>query len=110
VRYLRKRLKFVAEGFCVLLDLIGLGFTTTFLKESNTLRLNVGYNHSIYVKVPSEIFVNTKKRCIFIYGIDLKKVNDFVYLVKSFRKLNPYKLKGIKNRFEHYEKKIKSLK
>lgn len=98
------------EGYCKVLDVIGLGFTVRFDLPKSRLRLNIGYNHSIYVKVPHNLSVSSKKRSIYVYGFDKHYISNFCQMITSFRSINPYKLKGIKDRYTLYKKKSKSVK
>src|SRR5690606_32434845 len=54
---IRKKLKNLyishTRGFVCILELIGLGFSVT--AKDSILRFNVGYNHSIFYKVPSDV-------------------------------------------------------
>ncbi len=85
----------VTEGFSKSLDIVGVGYKAE-LKEKNLL-LNIGYSHPIYfmpsdgitieVPAPTQIKVN---------GIDKELVGLVAAKIRSFRKPEPYKGKGIK--------------
>jgi hypothetical protein len=94
-------------SYCNILELIGLSFTTTI--KQNTLRLNLGYNHSIYYIIPKDITIHTKKKYIYIFSHSLQRLNFVISELINFRKLNAYKLKGIKLKDQLYLKKKKKL-
>ena len=93
-------------SYCNILELIGLSFTTTI--KQNTLRLNLGYNHSIYYIIPNDITIHTKKKYIYIFSHSLQRLNFVINELINFRKLNAYKLKGIKLKDQLYLKKKKN--
>jgi ribosomal protein L6P/L9E len=102
---LKRRIKDNIRGYCLIFNLIGLGFTMTIWKE-NKLRFNIGYNHLIYYNIPEGILIRSKaRRNLFLFS------NSFFFLkkigteIKNFRKLSVYKLKGIKDKNELYIKK-----
>jgi ribosomal protein L6P/L9E len=91
------------RGFICLLELIGLGFSVT--AKQNILRFNVGFNHSIYYKVPYDVIVRSKRKTLFIFSHSFFSLRKAVVDLKNFRKLSVYKLKGIKEKDELYIKK-----
>jgi len=91
------------RGFVCLLELIGLGFSVT--AKQNILRFNVGFNHSIYYKVPQDVIVRSKRKSLFIFSNSFFSLRKVVIDLKNFRKLSIYKLKGIKEKDDLYIKK-----
>lgn len=91
------------RGFVCILELIGLGFSVT--AKNNVLRFNVGFNHSIYYKIPDGIIVRSKRKSLFIFSNSFFLLRKVVVDLKNFRKLSPYKLKGIKEKNDLYIKK-----
>jgi ribosomal protein L6P/L9E len=91
------------RGFVCVLELIGLGFSVT--AKGNLLRFNVGFNHSIYYVVPSEVFVRSKRKTLFVFSNFFFSLRKVIVDLKNFRKLSPYKLKGIKEKNDLYIKK-----
>jgi len=91
------------RGFVCLLDLIGLGFSVT--AKQNILRFNVGFNHSIYYKIPQDVIVRSKRKSLFIFSNSFFSLRKVVVDLKNFRKLSVYKLKGIKEKDDLYIKK-----
>lgn len=91
------------RGFVCLLELIGLGFSVT--AKQNILRFNVGFNHSIYYKIPQDVIVRSKRKSLFIFSNSFFSLRKVVIDLKNFRKLSVYKLKGIKEKDDLYIKK-----
>lgn len=107
LRFIKKKLKEYQLKYCNILELFGLSFTTTIKK--NNLRLNVGYNHSIYYLIPKDIIIHTKKKYIYVYSSSLQRLNFVISELINFRKVNAYKLKGIKIKDRLFIKKKKKL-
>lgn len=91
------------RGFVCLLELIGLGFSVT--AKQNILRFNVGFNHSIYYKIPQDVIVRSKRKSLFVFSNSFFSLRKVVVDIKNFRKLSIYKLKGIKEKNDLYIKK-----
>lgn len=103
---LKKSFKNISSGFCTILDVIGLGFSvTTSRLDRRILRLNIGYNHSIFYKIPDDIFIKTKRRKIYLFGFSYFLLRNVVTNIKNFRFVSIYKLKGIKEKNKLYVKK-----
>lgn len=92
-----------SRGFVCILELIGLGFSVT--AKNNLLRFNVGFNHSIYYKIPADIIIRSKRKSLFIFSHSFFSLRKSVVDLKNFRKLSVYKLKGIKEKNDLYIKK-----
>ncbi len=85
----------VSEGFSKTLDIVGVGYRAE-LKGKNLL-LNIGYSHPIYFVPPDEIKLEVPAPTqIKISGIDKELVGLVAAKIRSFRKPEPYKGKGIK--------------
>lgn len=86
----------VSEGFKKELQLKGVGYTAE-QKMEKFLQLNLGFSHPIIVEIPSDLKVETTNpTTIVISGINKQFVGQFAAKVRSFRKPDPYKAKGIK--------------
>tara|TARA_R110002050_G_scaffold77851_1_gene166080 strand:+ start:15770 stop:16327 length:558 start_codon:yes stop_codon:yes gene_type:complete len=107
IKIIKKKLIEHKLSYCNILELVGLSFTTTI--KQNTLRLNLGYNHSIYYIIPKDIIMHTKKKSIYIFSNSLQRLNFVIKELINFRKLNVYKLKGIKLKDQLYIKKKKKI-
>ena len=104
-RYIKKNLIDLIRGYCLILNIIGLGFTMTIWKE-NKIRFNIGYNHLIYYNIPKGISIKSRsRRNLFLFSNSYFLLKKVSVEIKHFRKLNSYKLKGIKEKNELYIKK-----
>lgn len=89
----------VSEGYKKQLEIIGVGFRASF--SGNVLELNLGYSHPIFFVPPDgiEIEVDTKTKknpILIISGIDKELVGQVAAKIRSLRKPEPYKGKGIR--------------
>ncbi|MEO9868921.1 50S ribosomal protein L6 [Ekhidna sp.] len=89
----------VSNGYKKEMELVGVGYKAAV--QNNVLELNLGYSHSIYFAVPEEIKVTAetekgKNPKVIVEGIDKQLVGQISAKIKSFRKVEPYKGKGIR--------------
>ena len=89
----------VSEGYRKDLELVGVGYKVT--ASANIVELNLGYSHNIFLLVPSEITVAAvtekgKNPTITLTGIDKQLIGQIAAKIRSFRKVEPYKGKGIR--------------
>ncbi len=89
----------VSEGYTKQLELVGVGYKAS--TQGNVLELSLGYSHVIFFQVPSEIKVSTKtdkgkSPIIILEGIDKQLIGQIAAKIKSLRKVEPYKGKGIR--------------
>ncbi len=85
----------VSAGFSKTLNIVGVGYRAE-LKGKNLL-LNIGYSHPIYFLPPDEITLEVPTNTqIIIKGVDKELVGLVAAKIRSFRKPEPYKGKGIK--------------
>jgi large subunit ribosomal protein L6 len=96
---LSNMVKGVTEGFKKDLELVGVGYKA--VNTGNTLDLALGYSHNIIFEVPSEMKVSTltekgQNPKIFLEGIDKQLVGQVAAKLRSLRKPEPYKGKGVK--------------
>lgn len=90
----------VHESYKKTLDIVGVGFRAE-LKGKNLL-LSLGYSHPIYFMPPEGITLETPTQTqIVISGIDKELVGLVAAKIRSFRKPEPYKGKGVKYSDEH---------
>ncbi|MGE0771076.1 MAG: 50S ribosomal protein L6 [Cyclobacteriaceae bacterium] len=100
--------KGVSEGYKEQLELVGVGFKAT--AQNNVLELSVGYSHNIFLAVPAEIKVQaiTEKGAnptVILEGIDKQLIGQVAAKIKSLRKVEPYKGKGIRFTGEYVRRK-----
>lgn len=89
----------VTEGFTKKLELVGIGYKAELRGEY--LILNVGYSHPIVMHPPTDINIEVPApNTIIISGIDNQLVGLIAAKIRSYRKPEPYKGKGIKYDYE----------
>ncbi len=94
----------VTDTYKKTLDIVGVGYKAE-LKGKNLL-LNIGYSHPIFLIPPEGITLKTPTQTqIIISGIDKQLVGLIAAKIRSFRKPEPYKGKGIKYSDEHIVRK-----
>ncbi|MFT4155498.1 50S ribosomal protein L6 [Parafilimonas sp.] len=91
--------KGVTEGFKKELELVGVGYKAA--NQGNTLDLSLGYSHNIIFEVPKELKVSTEtlkgqNPKIYIEGTDKQLLGAVAAKIRSLRKPEPYKGKGVK--------------
>jgi hypothetical protein len=92
---------FSSRVYFVELELVGLGYRVSLKK--GRIRLGLGCSHVIYLLVPKGVFILKKKYRILVYSLDRFSLGSFVASLLKFKKLNPYKLKGLKKRHLLYK-------
>jgi large subunit ribosomal protein L6 len=86
----------VSEGFTKELQIVGVGYRAV-AKGSNALELQLGYSHSIDVKAPDGVsFEVPEPTRIVVSGIDKQAVGQVAADIRSLRKPEPYKGKGVR--------------
>ena len=91
--------KGVTEGYKKELELVGVGFKAA--NTGNVLDLALGYSHKIIFEIPNELKVVTttekgQNPKIFLEGIDKQLIGQVAAKLRSLRKPEPYKGKGVK--------------
>jgi len=85
----------VTNGFEKKLLIVGVGYKAQV--SGNTLNLNLGFSHPVSYSVPGDIKVEMPNPTeIVIKGIDKQKVGQVAAEVRSYRRPEPYKGKGIR--------------
>ena len=86
----------VSEGFKRELDIIGVGYRAEVKGKEVVFQL--GYSHPVKFPIPAgiDIVVDAKTGHITITGIDKQKVGQTAAEIRSLRKPDPYKGKGVK--------------
>lgn len=93
----------VCEGWQKKLDLVGVGYRVS-LNGSN-LELSLGFSHPVIVTPPKNITFTVNKNNITISGFDKQLVGNTAAHIRSLKKPEPYKGKGIKYSDEHIRRK-----
>ena len=89
----------VSEGYKKTLELVGVGYRVT--NTGNVLEFSLGYTHPIFLQVPPEIKVETKTErnknpMIILESVDKQLIGQVCAKIRSFRKVEPYKGKGVR--------------
>jgi large subunit ribosomal protein L6 len=94
----------VTNSYKKTLDIVGVGYKAEL--KGKDLLLSIGYSHPIYLIPPEEITIETPSQTqIVVSGIDKELVGQVAAKIRSFRKPEPYKGKGIKYSDEHITRK-----
>ena len=88
----------VSEGYKKELELVGVGYRVS--NQGNLLELSLGYTHPIFLQLPDEVKVETKSErnqnpLIIIESADKQLLGQICAKIRSFRKPEPYKGKGV---------------
>ena len=89
----------VSEGYKKELELVGVGYRAT--ATGQVLELALGYSHAIYLRLPAEVKVEAKTErnknpLITLESCDKQLIGEICAKIRTFRKPEPYKGKGIK--------------
>ncbi len=89
----------VTNGYVKKLELVGVGYKAA--SQGNLLDLSLGYSHNIVVEIPKELKVATaqekgKNPIITLESIDKQLLGQVAAKIRSLRKPEPYKGKGVK--------------
>ena len=89
----------VSEGYKKELELVGVGYKAS--NQGQVLELNLGYSHNIFFAVPSEVALQTetpkgKNPIITLESNDKELIGQVAAKIKSLRKVEPYKGKGVR--------------
>ncbi len=92
-------IKGVAELWTVQLELVGVGYRAT--AQGQKLDLSLGFSHNIVIQLPEEIKVEAetqkgKNPIIKLSSIDKQLLGHVAAKIRSFRRPEPYKGKGVK--------------
>ena len=89
----------VSEGYKKEMELVGVGYRAN--AEGQVLELALGFSHAIFIKLPKEIKVEAKSErnknpMIILESADKQLLGQVCAKIRSLRKPEPYKGKGIK--------------
>ena len=95
----------VSEGFSKELQIVGVGYRAA-AKGSNALELQLGFSHPVNVAAPAGISFDVPEPTrIIVSGIDKQVVGQVAADIRSYRKPEPYKGKGVRYLGEHVARK-----
>jgi len=98
----------VSKGYKREMELVGVGYKAA--AQSNVLELSLGYSHNVIVGIPQELKIQTVQEkgqnpMIILEGIDKQLIGQVAAKIKSLRKVEPYKGKGIRYVGEYVRRK-----
>ncbi len=97
-------IKGVNEGYSKILELTGVGFRAAI--KGNDLNLQIGFSHDVNYPIPQGVKITVEKQTIIkITGYDKQLVGEVAAKIKSYKKTEPYKGKGIKEQGQYILKK-----
>ncbi|MCK9203214.1 MAG: 50S ribosomal protein L6 [Bacteroidales bacterium] len=105
---LNNMVKGVSEGFTLVQELVGVGYKAS--GNGQLLELSLGYSHNILMELPSTVQVKTtadkgKNNTIILKSVDKQLLGQVAAKIRSFRRPEPYKGKGIRFQGEEIKKK-----
>ena len=98
----------VSRGYEIKQELVGVGFRAE--ANGQLLELSLGYSHEIYFEIPDDVKVEAKTErrsnpVITLKSCDKQLIGEVAAKIRSFRKPEPYKGKGVKFVGEQLRKK-----
>jgi len=89
----------VSEGYKKTLELVGVGYRVS--NNGQIIEFSLGYTHNIFLQLPKEIKVETKSErnqnpLVILESYDKQLLGQVCAKIRSFRKPEPYKGKGVK--------------
>ncbi|PIB36418.1 50S ribosomal protein L6 [Reichenbachiella sp. 5M10] len=89
----------VSEGYKKELELVGVGYKA--VTQGQILEMNLGYSHNIFMEVPTEVKVSAetlkgKNPIVTLESTDKELVGEVAAKIRSLRKIEPYKGKGVR--------------
>lgn len=89
----------VSEGYKIVQELVGVGYKASH--NGQLLELSLGYSHNIFFELPKEITLNTltergKNPLVILESYDKQLIGQVAAKIRSMRKPEPYKGKGIR--------------
>jgi large subunit ribosomal protein L6 len=98
----------VSEGYKTVLEVVGVGYKASV--TGNVLELSLGYSHGLFVMIPNEIKISAEtvkgqNPKVTLEGIDKELIGAVAAKIKSLRKVEPYKGKGIRTLGEDIRRK-----
>ena len=91
-------------GYKKVLELVGVGYRASI--KGSQLNLQLGYSHDINFDIPEGIKISVEKQTtLIITGIDKQQVGSVASKLKTLRKIEPYKGKGVREKGQYILKK-----
>jgi len=98
----------VSQGYKIVQELVGVGYKAS--AKGQFLELSLGFSHNVVFELPEEVKVETatergKNPTITLFSIDKQLIGQVAAKIRSLRKPEPYKGKGIKFQGEEIKRK-----
>jgi large subunit ribosomal protein L6 len=89
----------VSAGYTKQLEFVGVGYKAT--AQNNVLEMSLGYSHNIWLAIPEEVSVKAetakgKNPIVTLESIDKQLIGQVAAKIRSLRKVEPYKGKGVR--------------
>jgi large subunit ribosomal protein L6 len=92
--HIKNMIQGVNQEYVVKLIIEGVGYKADL--QGNTLVMNLGFSHQVKLEVPAGISCKVEKGEITLSSIDKETVTQFAAVIRSKKKPEPYKGKGIR--------------
>ena len=89
----------LTQGFKKELEIIGVGYQASI--QGKRLKLQLGFSHDIFFDLPDDVIVKADRTSITVEGNDKQLVGSVASKIRSFRRPEPYKGKGIRYKDEY---------
>ena len=87
----------VSSGHEITLEITGVGFRANL--KGQILNLQLGFSHDINFDIPKDVKITVEKQTVLkISGVDKELVSKVAADIKTFKPVEPYKGKGIKEK------------
>jgi len=93
IKLIKNNIKGISQGFKKFLIIKGLGFK--FRNKNNKVELKLGFSHNIIISIPKKIKIIIKNNKIKFFSFDYILLTQFIYYLRSYKKKNYYKEKGL---------------
>ena len=84
----------VTQGFSKKLEINGVGYRVA--AQGTDLKFNLGFSHDVIYKIPAGVTTSIEQNTITVSGISRQQVGQVAAEIRSLKKPEPYKGKGIK--------------
>ena len=89
----------VSEGYKKEMELVGVGYRVS--NQAQVIELALGYTHNIFISLPNEVKIETKMErnqnpMVILESCDKQLIGQVCAKIRSFRKPEPYKGKGVR--------------
>jgi large subunit ribosomal protein L6 len=89
----------VSQGYKKTMELVGVGYRVS--NQGQVIEFALGYTHNIFLQLPNEIKIETKSErnqnpLVILESCDKQLLGQVCAKIRSFRKPEPYKGKGVK--------------